>query len=331
MNQPTGDHGAATGALPTPALHGAPSGLRSATPGRAGRVLSAVVVVIAIGLAAAWSVVALRQLSSAIARETTDHLVRARTAFDQVRGRTVENLRAHCRMMAEDPRLKTTLVTEGVDEATVADILNDLAKLRRTGFFMIVAPEGRVFAQAGAAELRGLDLSGSSPIKKAQTSPDAVPGSWVIGSKIMDLCVMGMRFGATPIAYLVVGQEVDQDVLKAVTDQTGVAVALSIGDAITQAVAGDIPRAVLAAVAGQPGAMPARLVELEGKPYVAAVAELEDPGQSRPRLVLVQSVAPASASFATIKWMLYVPSLLVLIAVVFAMAASRRTVVVRKS
>lgn len=294
-----------------------------------GRVMSILVIAITLGVAAVWSVVALRQLSSSIARETTERLIRARGAFDLLRARTVDNLRAHCRMMAEDPRLKATLATEGVDEATVADILNDLAKLRRTGFFMVLSPDGRVFAQAGADELRGLDLSGSSPVKKAQTSPDAVAGSWVLGGKIMDLAVMAMRFGGAPIAYLVVGQQVDQDALKAVADQTGVAVASAIGEELTPTSVGDVPKAVFSAVAAQPGSFQGRLFEIAGKIYVTAVSEIEDTGQSHPRLILVQSLPQAGAPFGVVKWMIYVPPLLVLVAVLFAMAAGRRTVIVR--
>ena len=57
---------------------------------------------------------------------------------------------------------------------------HDLSKVRRTGFLMILSPEGQVFAEVGATELRVLDLSGSHPVKAARGSRDAVVGSWVL-------------------------------------------------------------------------------------------------------------------------------------------------------
>src|SRR5262249_12418101 len=183
-------------------------------PSSTGRVMSLLIIVLSVGLAAVWSLVALRQLSTSIVRESSTHLDRARRTFDLTRARTLDSLRAQARVMVEDPRLKSTLATDGVDEVTVADILGDLGKLRSTGFLIVLTPEGRVFAQAGADELRGLDLSGSSAVKKAQGSSDATVGSWVIGGKIFDLSLMPVRFGtAAPISYLVVGQAVDQDLL----------------------------------------------------------------------------------------------------------------------
>ena len=125
---------------------------------------------------------------------------------------------------------------------------------------MVLSPEGRVFAQAGAEELRGLDLSGSSAVKKAQGSLEAVAGSWVIGGKIMDLSIMPVRFGSKPIAYLVVGQAVDQNILNAVADQSGVAVATATGQTVMLSAPADTKtKAVFAAVVGQLGSAQSRL------------------------------------------------------------------------
>src|SRR5215475_14394059 len=119
------------------------------SPGSTGGALSLVILALTFGVAAVWSLVALHQLSSAIVRESATHLERARRTFDLTRARTLDSLRAQARVMVEDPRLKSTLSTEGIDEATVADILGDLGKLRGTGFLIVLSPEGRVFAQAG--------------------------------------------------------------------------------------------------------------------------------------------------------------------------------------
>lgn len=300
-------------------------------PGSTGGALSLVILALTFGVAAVWSLVALHQLSSSIVRESATHLERARRTFDLTRARTLESLRVQARVLVEDPRLKSTLSTEGIDEATIADILGDLGKLRSSGFLIVLTPEGRVFAQSGADELRGLDLSGSSAVKKAQGSLEAVTGSWVIGGKIMDLSIMPVRFGPRPIAYLVVGLAVDQDMLNAVADQTGVAVATATGSTIMlSAPSGDQTKAVFAAVVGQLESPAPQLFNVNGETYVAAMSELEESGQTRPRLVVAQSLSQPRATFATSRWLLFIPPVLVIIAVLFALTAGRRVVVVRQ-
>jgi hypothetical protein len=188
-----------------------------------------------------------------------------------------------------------------------------------------------VFAQAGADELRGLDLSGSSAVKKAQGSAEAVTGSWVIGGKILDLSIMPVRFGAKPIAYLVVGTAVDQDMVNAVADQTGVAVATTTGQTIMlSAPPDDQTKAVFAAVVGQLDSSAPQLFNVNGETYVAALSELEESGQTRPRLVVAQPLSQLRATFATSRWLLFIPPVLVIIAVLFALTAGRRVVVVRQ-
>jgi len=289
-----------------------------------------VVVVLTAGLAAVWSVVALRQLTSSIAVESAEHLERARRTFDATRSRTLDNLRGYARVMVEDPRLKSTLATDGVDEVTVADILGDLSKLRRAGFLMVLSTEGRVFAQAGADELRGLDLSGSSAVKKARGTLDAVVGSWVIGGKMMDLSIMPVRFGTNPIAYLVVGLAIDQDMLNAVADQTEVAIATATGPTIVLASPRDDAwKPVFAAAAGQDDSSQPRAFVLNGETYVSAAAELEDSGHSRPRLILVQPLSHTTTLFVMMRWLLLIPPVLLVIAVLFAMTANRRVPITR--
>jgi hypothetical protein len=300
-------------------------------PGTSGSALSLLILALTLGVAAVWSLVALHQLSSSIVRESVTHLERARRTFDLTRARTLDSLRAQARVMVEDPRLKATLEVDGIDEATVADILGDLGKLRSTGFLMVLTPDGHVFAQAGADELRGLDLSGSSAVKKAQNTLEAVTGSWVIGAKILDLSIMPVRFRAKPIAYLVVGTAVDQDMVNAVADQTGVSVATTTGQTIMLSAPPDEQtKAVFSAVVGQLDSSAPQLFNVNGEPYVAALSELEESGQTRPRLVVAQPLSQQRAAFATSRWLLFIPPVLVIIAVLFALTAGRRVVVVRQ-
>src|SRR5262249_27618667 len=153
---------------------------------------------------------------------------------------------------------------------------------------------------------------------------EAVAGSWVIGGKIMDLSIMPVRFGANPIAYLVVGQAVDQDLLNAVAEQTGVAVATAAGPTIMRsAPPDDGTKAMFGTLAGQLEGTQPQLFDINGESYIAAMSELEESGQSRPRLVVAQSLVQPSAAFATTRWLIFVPPILVIIAVLFALTAGR--------
>ncbi|MBX3160477.1 MAG: hypothetical protein KF773_31215 [Deltaproteobacteria bacterium] len=277
------------------------------------------------GLAGVWTFVAKRQLAASIYAEAAEHLDHAEKAFSIAVARRQAELQSNCRVLVEDPRLKHTLGIEGIDEDTVADILVDLARLRGAGFLMVLSPEARVFAQAGAAELRGLDLSDSSIVKKARAAPAAVAGSWVIAGRVMDLSIMAMRFGSEVIAFLVVGQALDASVLQSVAAQTGVDAANALAGTVQLASSAEAHVAsVLSHVAADTGAFRGRILDLDGTSYVTAAIQLGESAQSH-RLVLARSLTASEAAFSRLGWLLFIPSLLVIIAVIFSMSVFRRT------
>jgi hypothetical protein len=301
------------------------TGSRTARRGsRTGRmVLLVVIVASTAALATAWSFAAQRQLMASIVDESAEHLDHAQQAFAGSRTKTQANLVSHCRILVEDPRLKSTLATEGMDAATVADILKDLGELRGSGFLLVLSPEGRVFAEAGAAGLGGIDLSESSVVKKAQGTAEAVVGSWVLENRVMDLAVMVIRYDESVIGYLVVGQSVDEPVLKAVADQTGVQVASALAGSVVLASSSAGPmKSVLARVAAEAGGFKGRVMTIDGETYVTSVVELAESAQAQ-RLVLVRSVGGVMPKFERLKLMILVPPLLVLVAVLLAMSATR--------
>ncbi len=138
-----------------------------------------------VGVAALGSFVGMRQLDTAIAAENRGRLDAAKGVFDLLRTRALGDMRELGRILADDTRLRSALAT--MDKATIADSLADLSKLRGSGIFVVLTPEGRVLAEAGAPELRELDLSASKVVKEAKSSTEVVVGSWVIGNKIIDL------------------------------------------------------------------------------------------------------------------------------------------------
>ena len=277
----------------------------------------AALLVLMVGVAALGSFVALRQLDTAIAAENRSKLDAAKNAFDLLRLRSLDDMKELGRILADDTRLRRALATE--DKATVADSLADLGKLRGSGILVVLAPEGRVFAEAGAQELRELDLSASSVVKRAQASRDPVGGAWVIGTKIIDLSITAILSDNAVISYLVVGETVDQSLLKPLGTATGVSIGIAIGTQWTAV--SDEPMRAMTNLAQNPAAQ-SSLFELNGTRYVANVVELEQMGQSRPRLVLAQSLAPTGAAFSIFRWLLWLSPILVLIGMVLAISRS---------
>jgi hypothetical protein len=292
-------------------------------PQRSRAWLGIVILVLAVGMAAVWTFVTREKLAGAVRDETEQQLVSARKAFEALRAQTQTNLSAHCRVLVEDPRLKSTLATEGMDPATVADILQDLAKLRRAGFLLVLSPEGRVFAQAGASELEGLDLSSSAVVKKARDTDDASVGSWVLAGKVMDLSIKSIRYGDSLVAYLAVGQPIDEAQLAGIADQTGVAIASALANKVVMTSSKDpLVSDVYAHVANETAAATPRVVTSNGLRYLASAVELQETSQSH-RLVLVASLDTVAQRFRVVEWMLFAPPVLVLLAVLFVLSAIR--------
>ncbi len=285
--------------------------------------LVVLVIVLAVGMTTVWTLFMRKQLAASIADETGQQVIRARKSFDAMREQTQLNLSAHCRVLVEDPRLKSTLATEGMDRATVADILQDLAKLRRAGFLLVLSPEGRVFAQAGASELEGLDLSSSAVVKKAKDTDDAAVGSWVLAGKVMDLSIKSIRYGDSLVAYLVVGQPIEEAHLSAIAEQSGVAVASALANKVVMTSTKDPLLAdVFTRVVGETAGAAPHVVTSNGLRYVASVVELPETAQAH-RLVLVSSLDTVAQRFRVVEWMAFVPPVLVLLAVLFVLSAIR--------
>lgn len=283
---------------------------------RVGWAYVVVTALILIVVAVLWRSVMRRKLDTAILATTTEQLGHARGVFDGLRGRTMVSLLAECGVLVEDPRLKASLATEGVDEATVRDILADILRLRRTGFLLVLSRDGRVFAEAGADELRGLDLSSSSVMARARSASETIGGAWVIGGKLVDLAVASVRFDKSVLAYLVVGQAVDPPLVKSVEDSTGTAIAVIAGAApgpVSTSEPGIL--AVFQQIAAEPGARPAHLVQRDGEEYVAASFDLEGTASNHPRIAMVRPMSSQRVPFTGFAWLLWLPCGMVVLGV----------------
>jgi hypothetical protein len=282
-----------------------------------------VVVVLSAALAVMWTLIARRELAVSVIASRSAHAARVRAMYDTMRAQTLTVLQSQGRLLVEDPRLKATLATEDMDAATVDDILRDLGALRGHGFFMVLTPEGKVFAESGAKELRGLDLSSSSVVRDAAGSPTGAVGAWAIDGKVIGLSILAIRYGEDLIAYLVVGQALDVSDVQSLAAQCGCEVATSLGTQLIAASSTDAGlTAMFTRLATTGGAVSGRIEDADGHPYVTAVFDLGDVAQAH-RLLVADPVERAEAPFDRMRMLLWAPAGLVLVAVLFALSANR--------
>ena len=196
---------------------------------------SLLVVGLIAGLIAAGCGVALRLQLLAVASKLEDRaLTRAEAAFDRQLKSSGNDLMALVRVIVDDARVRTTLATPGIDDATIIDLLRDLKA--STGVSVIgVLEAGRVRTCVGNDGLIGADLSASSLVREAWDNGRS-SGLWALKDELLAVAMAPVRLASDPPRLLMLGGQVGGRALDVVGDLTGTAGALMING---RPVAGD--------------------------------------------------------------------------------------------
>jgi hypothetical protein len=182
--------------------------------------------VIGLVLAVGWFF-AVRQLTRGEQQaRQAQSLSRAGELIELLRQSTQERAKGAAQLLAEDPRLKSTLSAANVDDATILDILQDLQKLSGQPVFAVLTPAGRVRVVIGAPKLKGLDLSTSSVVKGALGQEGASLGVWLVEDRVAEIAVSAVRIGERTVALLVVGNLVPDVAFAKAAQSAGVHLAL---------------------------------------------------------------------------------------------------------
>jgi len=278
-----------------------------------------VVLVLTLGLAVTWSLVARQELDAAIASENRKVVDDARQTFASLRTETRQGLEAACTALAQDPQLAATIATQPI--AALQALLQSTQKLVGKGFVAVLSRDGRVTAHVGADAIQGLDLADARLVMMARTTLVPQSGTWIIAGMLAELSITAVRVDATIVGYIVLGQAIDRDFLAEFSTRTKVGVATAIdGKVVTSST--DIDR-VAAALATQPR----QQLELDGDAYLAATAEVEDVMARRPHVMFVKPLAHSQGMFERVHWIVLVVPLVVLMAVLFTVSMYRRKVV----
>jgi hypothetical protein len=139
------------------------------------------------------------------------------------------------------------------------------------------------------------------------------------GAAVIDLAIMAIRLDTSVIAYLVVGQALDRELVAAVATATGTGIAIAVGTELT--LVSDDRLSAMSELARQT-TFTDLVVEAGGERFVASLVELEQMGQARPRLAVIRALAPSEDSFSIFRWLLWLSPVLVLVAIVLATSRS---------
>jgi len=192
--------------------------------------LPAIAAIVGLLAAAGW-VWAMRQAHQGQLRaQQSQALERTGVLVELLRESTQKRVAADAQMLAQDPRLQSTLAVSNVDDATILDILQDLQKLNGEALFAVLTPSGMVRVVLGAPKMQGLDLSTSSVVKRALSQETAALGTWLVDDRVEEVAVIAVRAGDRPVALLAIGARLDDQQLAKLARGAGVHLALMVED-----------------------------------------------------------------------------------------------------
>jgi hypothetical protein len=142
-------------------------------------------------------------------------------------------LLSEVRVLSEDTRVRSTVMTPDFDEATVKDVLEDLKKASGASVLAVLDVNGKVRAVTGAQGLHHVDL-GSTPVVKAAME-QASANVWTFPEQVVVIAVAPVRTGGETSALFLMGYEIGAQALARIGSTHGVAGAVLIRDRVAAA------------------------------------------------------------------------------------------------
>jgi len=186
-------------------------------------------VVLALVAGASW--LADRQLRRFLSELDEQLLGQAGASMEQLLARQRDQLVAEVKVLADDNRIRATVLAPKFDEATVQDILEDLRKSSGASLLAVVDAAGKVVAVAGATSLREVNLGASPAVKAGFEHPAS--DVWTLPDQVQVVGVAPIRSGDQTPALLVKGLSLGRSQLATVGTSLGVTGALFIGERVT--------------------------------------------------------------------------------------------------
>lgn len=273
-----------------------------------------------LGLAAGAAWLASGALAGGLSRLDEQALRQGAVALDKA----LESRRAHAlseiRLLADDNRVRATVITPRFDEATVRDVLDDLRKASGATVMAVLDVAGKVGSVSGMEALKKENLGQTLAVKGAMEK--ATGDVWSFPDRVLVIAVAPILSGNQVAALMMIGFEVGAAALGAVEQASGVSAALVVADRIVAR--GSSDAALTAAFEAGRGVAEgqSRLVEAGGR-YLARVTRTTDSAAAARAVWLVPQHHQAGA-FRAMPVAIWLPVLSVLGMLALSIVWSRR-------
>lgn len=171
-----------------------------------------------------------RDVSSLLDRADAQALEQSERALDGLVDQKLIHLKSEVAVLAEDARVRSTVVTPEFDEASVADVLAELKQSARADVLAILDAGGRVRSVTGADEMKNLDLGTSSLVKAGLEGPAAYV--WTFTDKVRLLAVAPIVLGGQVLAMFMMGFDLGPSALAEIGKALGATGGVFAGDAL---------------------------------------------------------------------------------------------------
>lgn len=257
-------------------------------------------------------------------------LERSRGVFRALHADRQARFRSESRVIAEEPRLKAAVATEDPHLPTIAGVAASMKETARSQLFLLLDAEGVLVVDAARPDdaPEGVSLADRPVVSRALAEGDAV-GVWADDDGAYLIAVQRIGFGAQVVGAVVIGHAVEDGIARAVSEQTGSATAVLLGDRVLAAAGFDphVDRGALPAALAAVGTDGRRReVAVGGTEYVAVGARFPDYDGSRQlTYVVLENLDVALAPGRRVTRILYaILAAGIVLAVVFAFALSSR-------
>lgn len=204
----------------------------------------------------------------------------AQQVAESARAGQVDALISEAVTIAVDTRLRAAVETG--DPATISQTLREVLAASGLGWAAVVSPDGPLIAATDRAPVERLGSAGDVISEAVFYDTGDL---WLIDGELVEVAASAVLFGATPLAVLVAGQNVDAERVTALETAVGRPVAVRVGDrAILGRDAQDLSneeRDALAAWSPSGGDQGVELVRLADQRFFTAATPLLSQGGER--------------------------------------------------
>jgi len=272
-----------------------------------------------LALAAGASWFASGAFDQSLSRLDDQALRQAGVALD----RALDTQRAHAlsqvRLLADDNRVRATVITPRFDEATVRDVLDDLRKASGVSVMAVMDVAGKVSAVSGIESLKKENLGQTAAVKGAMEK--ATADLWSFPDRVLVIAVAPILSGNQVAALMMIGFELGPAALGAIEQATGVSAALVVADKLVARGSTDATRTAAfeaARVVAEGQSQP-----VAGGAYLARVTRTSASAAGARAVWLVPHHHQAGL-FRTVPLALWMPVLAVIAVLLLSIVWSRR-------